>query len=461
MTQKNLDVLFINPRDLVAADPYIKLANIAGVLLQNNFNCEIIEPAASNISQKQIIERIRNKKPLVICIAAFPSTLPDAYSNVQQIKKEFPEIPIVLEGYHVNADAEAVREMGVDYGIIGDGEFTFLKLLQCLKNKTSPPEDLDGLIINQGSKLIINKPALVDDLDGLPLPAYHLLPVGKYYSASTNKKYMICFTTRGCPYNCSFCASPAQMKYRYISNENVLKHVDKLVGDLGVQWIEFMDLTFTISKKRTLEMCDAIIAHGVKFEWGCETRADLVDEEILRKMKEAGCKKITFGVEAGSEKIRYQTGKKITNEKFIKAFDLCRKVGIKTMANFIIGHPNETENELKETVRFAKQLRPFNVFFTRMIPMPDVDIYENGVKNGEITKDIWYKYMRGETGHPVYVPKTLTPALMDKYYKKAYTNFYFSFDALQNYSKLFLDTSFLLRSVPIFLRITFGKPVFK
>jgi radical SAM superfamily enzyme YgiQ (UPF0313 family) len=458
---KQIDCLFINPRDLIGADAYIKLANLAGVLRTNGLTSEIIEPAATNVSHSQILDVIKTRSPKVICIGIFPSTLHDAYVTVNLIREQFPEIPIVAEGYHVNAVPEIVQQLNIPYGIRGDADYAFLELCQSILQQRLPPKDLPGLITYKDEELSVNEPAFIRDIDSLPMPAFDLLPIGSYYSASTNKVYMKFFTTRGCPYDCNFCASAPQMNYRYLSTQNVIQQLTVLVTQLGVQWVEFMDLTFTVSKKRTQEICDAIIQSGLQFDWGCETRADKIDEELVVKMKAAGCKKITFGVESGSEKIRYQTGKRIDNNTFKKAFALCRKHGLKTMANFILGHPGETAHDMQASIKFARELKPFNVLFLRMIPLPDVEVYTQGVKNGEVDPDVWIKYMKGEIGHPVYYPRSVSPSEMDKLYKKAYLHFYLSPLAIKNYLPFLFDFAFMRKSLSIFLRMTFGKPVFK
>ncbi len=456
-----IDCLFINPRDLIGADAYIRLAQLASVLRVNSIKSEIIEPAASNIDHSQILDIIKSKQPSIICIGAFPSTLPDAYLTIGLIKKNFPEKILILEGYHVNADPSIIISLGIKYGIRGDCEYSFVQFCQHILKGESPPLNLPGLVTYDGGSLKVNDAAFIHDIDALPMPAYDMLPIGKYYSASTNKTYMKFFTTRGCPYDCNFCSSAPQMKYRWMSNENVISQLDVLVNKLQVQWVEFMDLTFTMSKKRTMELCEAIISSGISFDWGCETRADKIDEELVLKMKQAGCRKITFGVEAGSEKIRNQTGKRISNEVFKTAFDLCRKHGIKTMANFIFGHPNETAEDMKETIRFARELKPFNVLFLRMVPLPDVQVFTQGVKNGEVNPDVWIKYMKGETGHPVYYPVTIHKKEMDRLYNRAYLSFYLSAFAIKNYLPFVFDFGFMKKSLGIFFRMAFGKPVFK
>jgi radical SAM superfamily enzyme YgiQ (UPF0313 family) len=131
------------------------------------------------------------------------------------------------------------------------------------------------------------------------------------------------------------------------------------------------------------------------------------------------------------------------------------------MANFIFGHPNETAEDMNATILFARELKPFNVLFLRMVPLPDVEVYAQGVKNGEIPADIWVKYMKGEIGHPVYYPITISKSEMDKLYNRAYLRFYLSTFAIKNYLPFVFDFSFMKKSLSIFFRMAFGKPVFK
>jgi len=455
------DVLFINPRDLVAAVPYVKSVHHAAVLRDSDVRVEMIDPAASKISHHEILSIISKCSPRIICLSIFPSTLPDAFKTINLIKEKHPDIILVVEGYHINADPQILEYLNVDYGLTGDSEYTLRDLSLSILHQKEIITNMDGLVWRKEGSVVVNKAAVIQDINALPIPAYDLLPIGRYYSASTNKKIMYLFTTRGCPYDCSFCASAPQRNFRHLTIPNKIRYIDRLVNELQIEWLEFMDLTFTLSKKRTIEFCNAIVEAGLKFDWGCETRADLLDQEIITAMKLAGCKKITMGVEAGNIDIRYKTGKKITDAQFIEAFDLCRTNGIKTMANFILGHPGESVEQVWESIRFAKRLKPFNVFFIRMTPLPDVDIFKKGVINGEIDPEIWRKYMRGETGHPVYYTPTIGEKTLNKLYQKAFREFYFSWYAVKNYIPLFMNVRFFLKSIGIFHRVVFGAPLFK
>jgi len=456
-----MDVLFVNPRDLSIPAPYVRSACLAAMLQKEQVACRIIEPRAEGVSIPRLIAMVQEHACKLVCISVFPSTLPHAYQTIQALKKHFPQLPVVVEGYMINADTRAVRELSADYGLHGDGENGIVALYKYLCGEQIDLSTVDGLIYFKENELEVNKSGFVRNLNDLPCPAYELLPIGKYYSASTNKRYMIMFTDRGCPYNCSFCANLSQKRYRCLSTENVIKQLQRLVVELNVEWVEFMDLTFTINRRRTIEICQGIIDAGLKFDWACETRADLIDEELLGYMKRAGCNKITIGVESGNEKLRYLTGKEISNQEFIRIFKLCEANGIKTMANFIFGHPGDTAKTISETTRFAIKLNPFNVLFTKMTPLPDVDIYFNGVKNKEVDQDVWYQYMRGEQAFPVYYPKSIAKWKMEFLYRLAFVLFYVRPASIGKYAALFNDPVFAYRSVKVFMRFVFGKTLYK
>jgi len=453
-------VLFINPRDLSVPTPYVKTTTHAALLLENRISCNIIEPKASSLLHKNIVELIILNETKIVCISAFPSTLPDAYATIKQIKKECKNVILVLEGYMVNADPKAVKELDTDFGIYGDSEFTFLNLCKSIIDNKQIDTRMEGLIINEPI-LVVNKRAQINNINLLPDPAFHLLPIGKYYSASTNKKYMILFTDRGCPYNCNFCASPAQMKYRTLDTDRVVKQISHLVNELGVGWVEFMDLTFTINRKRVIEICKKIINAEINFDWACETRADLLDDELLDWMKKAGCTKITIGVESGNEALRYATGKKIKNHIFEEVFLNCKRKGIKVMANYIIGHPNETFSSAWETISSSIKLNPFNVLFTKMIPLPDVDIFKILVSKNELDPNIWYKYMKGKVPFPVYYPKEIGKLKMELIYRLAYIKFYLRFSSFMKYGHLMRDRAFFKHSIGVWLRFVFGSTIYK
>ena len=339
-------------------------------------------------------------------------------------------------------------------------EFSFAKFCLSIINKQTPDTALEGMVRVENGEVYTNEYAVIKNLDQLSFPAFELLPIGKYYSASTNKKSMSLNVSRGCPYSCNFCANPSQLVYRYFSIPTVIEQIKYLISEHQVQHIEFLDLIFTVNKRNTKALCQAIIDNGLHFDWGCQTRVDQVDQELLQIMRKAGCKKIAFGVESGSEKIRAATGKFISDEKLLSTFDTCREIGIQCMAYFVMGHPGETLADLQSTISFSKKLNPFNAVFIRMIPLPDIDVFSVGIAEGAYPKDIWYSYMKGQAPHPRYVPATITVDELDRMYRKAFIGFYIRWKTILNYLPLFINPFFLFRTIRFFMKMVFGSVKF-
>jgi len=451
-----IDCLFVNPRSNLGVLPYPRTTYAAAVLRSKDINCDILDPAASGLTDQEIVEHIDREEVKIVCISVLPSTLQEAYSLITLLKERSVACTIVCEGYMINADPSSISQLNVPFGLIGDYEFSFAELCMALLNGQPVNHDLEGLVINENGHLNVNPYAIIKVMDRLPDPAFDLMPIGKYFTASSSKRYMAFSITRGCPYKCNFCANAAQMSYRHFSSDRVIGQLEELISKHKVERIEFLDLTFTINRKRTEELCGKINERQLVFEWGCQSRVDLVDRELLETMYQAGCRKIAFGVESGSSLIRERSDKKIGDDRFREIFSICREIGIQTMAYFVFGHPGESKKDMKKTLRFALNIKAFNVVFIRMMPLPDVDIFQQGLSEGLYTKDLWFEFMRGEREHPLYHPPTLTQKEIDRFYKYAYIRYYFSPRTIINYLPLFANPMYFLKTVKVFFKLVFG-----
>jgi anaerobic magnesium-protoporphyrin IX monomethyl ester cyclase len=289
-------------------------------------------------------------------------------------------------------------------------------------------------------------------LDALPMPAYDLLPLDRYFSPSTSLNTISFITSRGCPYNCAFCSKLRKKEYHYLSTEKVLQQIDVLVNSHGMQWIEFVDEIFTLHKERTLDICEQIRSKGLRFQWGMATRADAIDEELLVSLKRAGCKKISFGIETGSERVRFAAHKKITNQRIIESIRLCKKHAIKTMGDFIFGHPTETYDEMRQTVSFSRKCGLHYAYFSRMLPIPNSEIFESAVKAHEITPGIWVDFMKGQAPLPIYTPHGMSPDKIKRIYKRAWISMYFWPTTLWRNRSVLFDVVRLFRTFIVLLK---------
>jgi anaerobic magnesium-protoporphyrin IX monomethyl ester cyclase len=454
--ENKLECLLINPADDFSRYPYLGLCYLAGSLIKRNISVQILDSSALGLTNESIINHILDCRPSIIGISIMSMSLPLCYTLIKLIQNKYPEGILVVGGAHINADPEIIKDMDVRYGFHGECETTFVDFCEALI-VGKDPKNIPGLLFNHGGEVRKNPPAKIDDINELAMPAYELLPLDKYYSPSTSRRTISFITSRGCPYNCVYCSKLSQIKYRALTPENVVNQIEILVKHFGIQWIEFVDEIFTLSKGRTIDICEKIIANNLDFNWGCGTRADRIDEELLKIMKKAGCQKIGFGIESGVERVRYNDHKKISNSQIIEAINLCRKYKITSICSFIFGHPTETELEMKETLNFSIKLKSdFNYYF-KMMPIPNSELYEIAKNTNKIPADVWRSYMLGEISHPVFYPETIDKESMDKIYRWAWIRFYLSGRNIIQKFRVILSPRMFIRSLKAFLILVSGK----
>jgi radical SAM superfamily enzyme YgiQ (UPF0313 family) len=274
-----------------------------------------------------------------------------------------------------------------DFGIAGEGEITAKELLDSVADK-KPFENIKSLVFRkQGSIVINDKRPLIENLDILPFPARDLLDTKKY-TFSVPKKGIVPLTmmstSRGCPYECVFCASKTiwGRNTRFRSAENVAREI-KEVYDSGIQYIAFSDDTFTLNRKRVFDICNEIIKSGMDIKWQMMTRANLIDEEMLALMKKAGLVRMSIGVESGNPEILLKIKKGVTLKEVENAYRIADKIGIETRGSIMLGHPYETRETALETLNFAKNLKECKQMYINVAtPYPGTEFNEMA-KKGE------------------------------------------------------------------------------
>jgi len=245
-------------------------------------------------------------------------------------------------------------------------------------------------------KTIINTgfPELISDLDKLPFPNRQAVPYKKYYSIIS--RYPVSttlLTSRGCPYHCTFCYQFMGRNYRYRSVTNIIEEIEECLK-LGIKEFFFFDETFTINRERVLAICDEIIDRKLDISWEIRARVNTVDREMLIKLKKAGCERIQFGVETSTPEILKLLKKGITIDQVRNAFKMANKVGLTTFADFMIGLPTETREQILRTIEFSKELKPAYAQFSVTTPFPATELYELGFKKGLYTEDYWRDFAR-------------------------------------------------------------------
>jgi len=261
-------------------------------------------------------------------------------------------------------------------------------------------------------------------LEDLPSADYSLIDLNDYYYELLGGQFAILEGARGCPFSCNFCnLSMFNKKYRKTDAQKLCNEIEDLVENHGCTSLYIFDLEYTINKKMVHFVSDFIIQKGYvqkfKFKWACQTRADSVDMEMLKAMKQSGCSLIHFGVEAGNEEVLKNTSKRITKDRIREGISLCRKVGIASACFFIFGHPNEKETEIQETIDFSLDLSPDYASFHKFLSFPGSPLFRE-TYGEEPYLDI------GPSEHGAYKVRcfNLEESILDKLIKKAYLRFY-------------------------------------
>ncbi len=413
-------------------NPPLGLLYLAGYMqkFSPEIDLKIIDCLAENISFDQLEKEIENFSPDVVGVSVMTFTLRDSLKVSEVVKKVSKKTKVVFGGPHVNIYSRETLELGnVDFIVLGEGEKIFNDLMSNINNEEALKK-IPGLVFFDKNNNFIHTglPQLIQDLDNVPLPARNLIDNNKYSSVlGTSKLVTTMMTSRGCPYKCLFCDRPHLGKFfRARSADNVVAEIkDCMKYDIK----EFLmyDDTFTIDHKRVIDICDQIIEQKLNIRWDIRARVNTINEEMLKKLKQAGCVRVHYGVESGNQKILNVLRKGITIEQVEKAFKLTHSVGMETLAYFMIGNPEETKENIEQTIKFALKINPDYVHITATTPFPATELYNMALERGVIKEDVWLKFSKNPTADfipPLWDEIVSVPDLQ-KYIKKAYKGFYF------------------------------------
>lgn len=325
----------------------------------------------------EVREKISSFKPDLVGLSVLTAKVPSAFRIAEICKDVNPNIKVVLGGHHptIRPD-EMLSNENVDFVIRGEGEQTFYELLQALQTSALDYHTIPGLSFRWNGDVIHNKDREpIKDLDLLPSPARDRLFNVKTYSPIQLSMVM---TSRGCPYNCGFCASKNMWgrKVRYRSVDNILGEIKELKNKYSIKNIAFMDDSFTIKRERVKEFCSVLIKNRIDIIWSCLTRVDSISDELVTLMKKAGCTKIDIGIESGNQRILDLINKRITLEQTRGAVKILRRHKMYWSGFFMFGFPTETEEEALDTLRFMKELRPNWANISIFAPYPNTDLYD-------------------------------------------------------------------------------------
>jgi anaerobic magnesium-protoporphyrin IX monomethyl ester cyclase len=410
---------------------HLGLGYLSAMLSSAGYDVTVLDCVIEGMDFDKLQAFLKGKSFDLIGITATTNEIGNAAKVASIAKENDKEVLTVVGGPHVSAiPKETLEEFpSFDIAVVGEGEYTILDIVKMVEGKHDI-EKVSSIAFRKNGKIILTKkrPA-INDLDSLPFPRWEDFKIKNYtgYVGLRKKIEVPVISGRGCPNRCIFCQRFLGNIARLRSPKNVIDEIEHDVS-LGAESIGFCDETFTLAKNRTLDMCREMIERGINREisWRCETRVDAVDFELLKKMKEAGCEMVEYGVESGNDTILKNSMKGITIRQVIDAFRLSKKAGLKTYMNFIFGHPGETAATLKDSINLMMKINPDYVTIGIMTPFPGTEIRDmakRGYKGMSLCESGWEDYSK-QNCSVIYL-QDITNDELKEWQSMAYSKFYF------------------------------------
>ena len=401
--------------------PPLSLCWVAAIARQAGHEVTIIDARTLNLSMAEVFDRLKAFGPDIMGFMMTTYMFQDTLEWIRYLKKRL-DIPVLIGGYNLRVYPEAsLSHPEIDYGVIEHALETVPGLLAALEG-VGDLKDVPGLVYKENGKILRNEPRPVV-FEDFPNPARDLLPNELYAEFPTERKnFTVMVTSLGCPYGCSFCEA-GRTAYNPRSPLTVVDEMEECYTRYGIREIDIFDYSFTADKQRTLAICREIRSRGLDILWACRSRIDL-DRELLEEMKKAGCGRIYYGIESGCQEILDRINKGITLKQIRETVGHTRKLDIKALGFFLIGAPGETEQTVKQTVRFARSLDLEYVQFSKCLAKPLTPLWEQMKR--DTGRDYWEDWVRGlEEDRPLPRPWTeLSDADVDRLAKWAYVKYH-------------------------------------
>jgi len=334
---------------------------------------------------KKIENVVEDYSPDIIGITAMTMVFGSVVKTAGVCKKVKSDAIVIIGGPHSTDWPEiCFQSPYIDFCISGEGEESILFLLEGIKNNHTNFLEIPGVSLKKDGQVALRKSTpYISDLDRYPYPARELLLNQDRY---TSEDLGVIMTSRGCPYKCGFCSHLPKVRYR--SLDNVIEEIKYVKDQYRTRQFAIKDDSFTVNRKRTMEFCRMLISERLDINWDCTTRVNLIDDELLDIMQEAGCNVIKVGIETGSERIMKEVNKGITLKQAKKAADMLNKHGMFWSAYFMYGLPTETKEDMLKTLEFMKEFNPPYAGLGLYAPMPNTQLWDRGLQVGLINSDI-------------------------------------------------------------------------
>jgi anaerobic magnesium-protoporphyrin IX monomethyl ester cyclase len=413
------------PPNVHSHPPFIPLgiAYLGAVAENAGHQVTVIDCQAEKLTYETFRKRIAQTPSDIIGVTATTLLYNSAMKLIDIAKEALPQAVTVLGGSHGTFwDENTLQEYpNLDVVVRREGEQTFVELIDKIHNQSSLDNVL-GITFRNVDKIVRNEDRpLIEDLDALPFPAHHLMPLE---SLKHNGKIIFpLMSSRGCVFWCDFCSTVRMFGrgYRMRSPKNVVDEMQLVHDRYGVDQVTFYDDAFSVDRNRVVKICEELQTRKLHMKWDCGTRVDMVDRELMKTMRDAGCFAVWLGVESGSEAILGAMNKRIKLDQTRLAYKTAHQLGLMTIANVVLGFPGETEQTARETIRFVKELNPDDVGFYIATPYPGTPMYELVKKNGWLRVKDFDKY---DTAGPTFETSSLSMEKLVELRYKAYQDFY-------------------------------------
>jgi len=435
-----MKILLINPSGGYTHEyPPLGLLYIASVLRDSGHEVGFFDEGAKSKMGLSLLDYTARFNPDACGIAAYTTNISETFKKISLIKKQIPKCVMIVGGPHATVLPERTLEecKDIDYLVCGEGENTTKELLDTLQNN-GDVLSVAGLYFRIDGNIQKTPPReLIKDLDSIPFPMYELIEDFQYVfdSLKISKKLATLMTSRGCPYDCTFCAAKAVWRgsFRRRSPENVIQEIKLLIEKYGYDELYFMDDLFAVNKRWLEKFYTLKQENLINVPWKCLGRVDLLAYEDYKKMADGGCYLIQFGVESGDDKILEDINKKMTTLQAAAAFSQARAAGLNTYAFFIIGHRLDTYETILKTINFAKKLCPDFLSFFCLVPFPGTQLHD---LIPEESKYDWSRLMYSDWG------RDLPPIQLSSVDSKDLLAF-----EQQAYAKVYVSMSYVLKNI--------------
>jgi len=438
-----MNILLINPPfNLSSTSPYSKtgatlpplgLLYIASYLRQIHpeYSINVLDSPSFKLSSNDFENKLNEFKPDIIGISIYTTSFPSIIETINTIRNIHPNSKIVAGGPHASIlPEECINLLNIDAVVIGEGENTFNLLVEHI-SQNKDYSTVPNIAYRNNLRIVhtsISNERL--DLNNIPIPARDLIDLNLYKPAEGTYKRLPAtnmITSRGCPYNCCYCSkSVFGSYYRFISPENIIKEIKHLVSTYGIKEIYFNDDVFTLHNENTATFCNMLIESKIDITWGCSTRANLVNPELLQLMKNSGCISIGYGVESGDGEILKSISKDLSINTLKTAINATKTEGIETRTFYIFGLPGESFSSMKKTFSLAKEIFSDFVIFNFAIPIPGTKLYETALSNNLLKYKSLELYEKCDGAHPLISLTNITDKQLLSFYKRAYLMYYLS-----------------------------------